>query len=79
MTLFATLAAAHWLRTVCNLVAFFPTPPTLGRLRAVGSLMSLLPAVVALVWLGAVVPDMTLSGTVLFRERQKSPQVCNCN
>ena len=64
VTLLATLAAAHWFRTVGNLVTFFPAPPALGWFRTVGSLMPLLSAVVALVWLGAVVPDMTLGGTI---------------
>ena len=76
MTLLATLAAAHWLRTVGNFVAFFPASPALGWLWAVSSLVTLLPAVVALVRLGTVIPDVALGtqqlGNVRCRRKHQS-------
>ena len=71
VALLATLAAAHWLWTVGNLMAFFPAPPALGWLWTVGSLVTFLSAVVALVWLGTVVPDMALS--------KQNGGTCQCN
>ena len=71
MALLATLAAAHWLWTVGNLMAFFPAPPAFGWLWTVGSLVTFLSAVVALVWLGTVVPDMALS--------KQNGGTCQCN
>ena len=60
MTFLATLATAHWLRAVGDLVALLPASPALGRLRAVSSLVALFSTVIALVRLGAVIPDMAL-------------------
>ena len=73
VTLFATLATAHWLRTVCNLVAFFPASPALGRLRAVGSLVTFLPAVEAFVRLGTVVPHMALDKSHVSVAQETTP------
>merc|ERR1719500_1705251 len=71
VTLLATLAAAHWLWTVGNLMAFFPAPPALGWLRAVGPDVAWLPALSAELWFGTVRAAVAFLAAVeaLFRLR----------